>query len=324
MPTSGSTWADERRHSIPTRAAPTQLTCRIVCMTAMPACITPLCRMRFQQRVDRVPHHRDNVAIRCDDHHLACGDRHEHPAPLNAERSLSHAHDAGGHPVGRLRRVRGLGDHRGPQDLLVEAGVCRGDVRACAALPLRDVPRAAGPSAPRADRCGASGHPAGHARGGPHQRVPLTDLDGLLRGLSGARLRTNAKHIGLEVRGAAEPIHVISDEAIARRVLGALISRAVLVTPAGEVSVALEAAADGIRLEIIDAGPAIPEAEIGMLFEPFGRMRTANGLRPDASGLSLAMAVALAVTLRGTIEVRPERGARTHLIVTLPDMTTHE
>lgn len=47
-------------------------------------------------------------------------------------------------------------------------------------------------------------------------------------------------------------------------------------------------------------------------------------LRPDASGLSLAMAVALAATLRGTIEMRPERGARTHIIVTLPDMTAHE
>ena len=137
-----------------------------------------------------------------------------------------------------------------------------------------------------------------------------------------ARARTDAKDLGLEVRGAAEPIHIVSDESIVRRVLGALINRAILVTSAGEVSVALEATAEGIRLEIIDAGPAIREAEIGMLFEPFGRMRTANGLRPDASGLSLAMAAALAATLRGTIEVSAEHGARMHLIVTLPDMTT--
>jgi len=34
------------------------------------------------------------------------------------------------------------------------------------------------------------------------------------------------------------------------------------------------------------------------------------------------MAAALAATLRGTIEVSAEHGARTHLIVTLPDMTT--
>lgn len=61
-----------------------------------------------------------------------------------------------------------------------------------------------------------------------------------------------------------------------------------------------------------------------MLFEPFGRMRSTQGLRPDASGLSLAMAAALAATLGGGIEVRSEEGGETRLTVTLPEMTTGE
>ncbi len=43
-------------------------------------------------------------------------------------------------------------------------------------------------------------------------------------------------------------------------------------------------------------------------------------LRPAVTGT--VMAAALAATLRGIIEVSAEHGARTHLIVTLPDMAT--
>lgn len=139
-----------------------------------------------------------------------------------------------------------------------------------------------------------------------------------------ARARTDAKDLDLTVRGAADPIEFVSDESIVRRVLGALINRAVLATPLGEIAVGIQRTGEGIRVEITDTGPAIPEAEIGMLFEPFGRMRSTQGLRPDASGLSLAMAAALAATLGGGIEVRSEEGGETRLTVTLPEMTTGE
>ena len=139
-----------------------------------------------------------------------------------------------------------------------------------------------------------------------------------------ARARTDAKDLDLTVRGAADPIEFVSDESIVRRVLGALINRAVLATPLGEIAVDIARAHEGVRIEIIDSGPVIPETEIGMLFEPFGRMRSTQGLRPDASGLSLAMAAALAATLGGGIEVLSEEGGETRLTVNLPEMTTGE
>lgn len=107
----------------------------------------------------------------------------------------------------------------------------------------------------------------------------------------------DAKGLTLTVRGVADPVELVSDEPIVRRILGALVDRAVLVTVAGEITIGLAATPEGIRVEIIDAGPMIPEAEKAMLFEPFGRMHTVTGLRPDASGLSLAMAAALTTTL---------------------------
>ena len=151
------------------------------------------------------------------------------------------------------------------------------------------------------------------------------DVAATIRDVAAAvKTRTDAKDLDLTVRGAADPIEFVSDESIVRRVLGALINRAVLATPLGEIAVGIQRTGEGIRVEITDTGPAIPEAEIGMLFEPFGRMRTTRGMRPDASGLSLAMAAALAATLRGAIEVRSEEGGETRLTVTLPEMTTGE
>lgn len=134
----------------------------------------------------------------------------------------------------------------------------------------------------------------------------------------------DAKDISLTVRGVSDPVGFISDELIVRRILGALIDRAVLVTATGEITIELAATPEGIRVEIVDAGPMIPESERAMLFEPFGRMRTITGLRPDASGLSLAIVAALTATIHGTIEADSCECGETRLSVTLPGLATGE
>ena len=134
----------------------------------------------------------------------------------------------------------------------------------------------------------------------------------------------DAKGLTLTVRGVADPVELISDELIVRRILGALLDRAVLVTAAGGISIELTATSESIRVGIVDAGPMIPEAERAMLFEPFGRRGTVTDLRPDASGLSLAMAAAMTATLHGTMEVDSDEGGETRLSVTLPGLAMGE
>ncbi|MHB8051080.1 MAG: sensor histidine kinase [Coriobacteriia bacterium] len=134
----------------------------------------------------------------------------------------------------------------------------------------------------------------------------------------------DAKDLTLTVRGVADPVELINDELIVRRILGALVDRAVAVTAAGEITIELAAMPEGTRVEIVDAGPMIPEADRAALFEPFGSTRTVTGFRPDASGLSLAIAAALTAALHGTIEVDSNEGGETRLSVTLPELPTGE
>lgn len=132
------------------------------------------------------------------------------------------------------------------------------------------------------------------------------------------------KGLDLVLHSALEHAGAVSDPALVRRVLATLIERALSVTTAGRVDVTVTRTQRGSRVDIADAGPPVPDEEIGLLFEPFGRMRTSAGLRPDAAGLSLAVAAALAAGLGGTIEAGAGAEGWTVLSFTFPDMDMDE
>jgi signal transduction histidine kinase len=63
---------------------------------------------------------------------------------------------------------------------------------------------------------------------------------------------------------------------------------------------------------VSDTGPGIPAADLGHIFEPF------FSVKPDRSGLGLALVHRLVRDHGGHVEARSEAGAGTTFTVTLP------
>ena len=71
---------------------------------------------------------------------------------------------------------------------------------------------------------------------------------------------------------------------------------------------------EGVRIEVMDEGPGIPEGALERLFDPFFTTKRAG----EGSGMGLAIASRIVSEHRGRIEVESERG-RTVFAVWLPD-----
>lgn len=103
------------------------------------------------------------------------------------------------------------------------------------------------------------------------------------------------KALALDV--ASAPAAAVRGAAALRRVLSAVLDNAVAYTPAGgRVSVAIETAVDAgeIRIRITDTGPGIAAVDAPRIFDRFYRGAWARQIKPEGSGLGLALASALA------------------------------
>ena len=71
----------------------------------------------------------------------------------------------------------------------------------------------------------------------------------------------------------------------------------------GEVAVHAYAKGDEVRVDVHNAGPAIPQDQIEVLFEPMRRGRTARPREPGSLGLGLYIARTIAMAHGGDIHV---------------------
>src|SRR5690606_32026454 len=77
--------------------------------------------------------------------------------------------------------------------------------------------------------------------------------------------------------------------------------------PGGAISVRLHTTSEGVvRLEVVDDGPGIPEAERERIFEPYYRIAKDAGVPVPGSGLGLAVARQLLDECGGRIWVEAE------------------
>ena len=117
------------------------------------------------------------------------------------------------------------------------------------------------------------------------------------------------------VLGAGE-VHARGDDARVRQILRALLDNALRHTPAGSKIVVTVEELDGMaRLEVVDDGPGIAEADQGRLFERFYR---APNAAPQGSGLGLAIADELARRMGGRVEVDSKPGDTRFALVLPP------
>ncbi len=140
----------------------------------------------------------------------------------------------------------------------------------------------------------------------------LTEV--LLQFLDEVEPRLNSLAITIDLNWRMVPIHAIRREHL-RIVLQNLVSNAEEAMPGGgTVTVTLEPVEKGgIRLEVRDSGPGIPDANMERLFEPFFTTKvdlTARRQRP-AAGMGLAVVYGLVGEMQGSISAtnKPTGGA---------------
>jgi signal transduction histidine kinase len=112
------------------------------------------------------------------------------------------------------------------------------------------------------------------------------------------------RSLTVTVEAADEPLAVVADRTRLKQVLLNLISNAINYNrPGGAVTVRARPDAEGgARIDVIDTGRGMTQAQLGRLFVPFERLGAARrGVK--GNGLGLAVSKALVEAMGGAIEV---------------------
>lgn len=150
-----------------------------------------------------------------------------------------------------------------------------------------------------------------------HLELARTDLADVARtAVETHALAAASRSIRIDVD--AEPAPLVADRGKLRVVIDNLLSNALKYSPEnGAVTVRVRGSADGVSLDVTDAGPGVEPEERNKVFDWFFQADRAHGGRIKGSGLGLAIARELVAAHDGTIElVNAERGA--HFRVRLP------
>jgi len=147
------------------------------------------------------------------------------------------------------------------------------------------------------------------ARVHPKERLDLTLLvEGVADDLS---------DLGRDVRmDAGEPITILGDAVLLKRVFANLLTNAVTYGQRAYVSV--RSAGDQAIVEISDEGPGISTADLERVFEPFYRTEGSRNRSTGGIGLGLAIVQAAVTAHNGKVMLQNREGGGLTATVTLP------
>jgi two-component system sensor histidine kinase HydH len=114
---------------------------------------------------------------------------------------------------------------------------------------------------------------------------------------------------GIELdRASVETVPEIAGDPdlLAQVLLGLITNAAEAQERGGRISVRVESAPDEVRVEVADAGPGIPDADLERVFEPFFTTKASG------TGLGLPMTARIVESHGGQIEARRSAGAGEH------------
>jgi signal transduction histidine kinase len=111
---------------------------------------------------------------------------------------------------------------------------------------------------------------------------------------------------------------VATDPRRLRQVLLNLIGNACKFTERGEITLGVEAAADGVDVWVRDTGSGMTPAQLARIFDPFVQVDASAERRAKGSGLGLAITRRLVELLGGGITVSSEPGRGSEFRVSLP------
>jgi histidine kinase len=147
-------------------------------------------------------------------------------------------------------------------------------------------------------------------------RVRDVALDPLLEALS-REFGILALDRGLRLERVATRAVVRTDEALLRRIVQNFLSNAVRYTPSGRILLGCRRTRGGVRIEVHDQGPGIPESLQREIFEEFRRLN--DGVANDrGAGLGLAIVERIGRLLDHRIGLRSTLGAGSVFSVDVP------
>ena len=125
-----------------------------------------------------------------------------------------------------------------------------------------------------------------------------------------------ARSFGVDLHVLAEPNSVaLGDADRVLQALSNLVENALRTTPRGS---AVRLVAGPGRLEVVDDGPGLDQADLPRAFERFYLYDRSGDGRRVGTGLGLAIVRELAETMNGTVAVRSERGVGSTFTILLP------
>jgi signal transduction histidine kinase len=123
-----------------------------------------------------------------------------------------------------------------------------------------------------------------------------------------ARALLRDRPIALVLESPSEPLYLESDYTRLRQILTNLLSNAVKFTEQGTVSLVVDIQPEHVELTVRDTGIGIPEAQLGIIFEPFRQAESVGGHAAGGTGLGLAIVARLAELIHARVRVRSEPG----------------
>lgn len=114
------------------------------------------------------------------------------------------------------------------------------------------------------------------------------------------------------------PATLLCDGVRIKQILNNLMSNAVKFTSEGQVTLAVDATADWLRIHVIDTGPGIKPELHELIFERFRQGDARVSYEHGGTGLGLALARALAELMGGTLRVESRVGQGARFTLALP------
>jgi PAS domain S-box-containing protein len=142
-------------------------------------------------------------------------------------------------------------------------------------------------------------------------------LGRLLARLAG-EYRLRAAEQNLDFHYVPTSISARTDPFLLERVLRNLIENALRYCPSGRVIVGCRRMGAAVRIDIIDTGIGIPEAQLEPIFDEFHQVGNTGRDRAQGLGLGLAIVRRIMRLLGGTVEVASVVGRGSRFSITLP------
>lgn len=126
--------------------------------------------------------------------------------------------------------------------------------------------------------------------------------------------------VTMRLRAPDEPLQVCIDSDRMIQVLTNLLSNAIKFSPPdGAVEVNVLRVAQGIRVEVCDHGPGVPEKFKGRIFQKFSQADSSDTRQKGGTGLGLNISKALIEKMGGHIGFKSEAGAGATFFFELPE-----